>query len=165
MRHGARLLRHRARAATPAARRCRPPPRRGYFTIPSVRFSPSHTASRDFVWAKEAGDHIACYDLLYTTTATDVTIFCAGAGKRMEVECCEEGVLAWVLPPGRPGENVAPQAPLGILAASEAEAARIQEVLRAEGHAGSNPVEVLRATESLEDEGEIAWEAYTAAVT
>ena len=61
------LLRRPAHPAT----RCRHLrlPSRSYFTIPSVRFSPSHTTSRDFVWEKEVGDAVACYDLLYTTTA------------------------------------------------------------------------------------------------
>ena len=137
------------------------PQRRTYFTIPSVRFSPSHTTSVNFAWSKKVGDDVACYDLLYTTTGHDVTIFCAGEGKLMEVECCEEGVLSWVRL-NDPREEVEPHATIGILATSEEEDVRIRELVGDSNNNNSDPVEVLRTTASLEDEGVIPWEAYTA---
>ena len=119
-----------------------------YFTIPSVRFSPSHTSSVDFSWSKKVGDRVECYNLLYTTTGYNVTIFCAPReGKLMEVECCEEGLLSWVRP-NDPREEVEPHSTIGILASSEEEDRRIRELITGGGTA--DPVEVLRLSTSLE---------------
>ena len=130
--------------------------RRGYFTIPSVRFSPSHTSPRRISWLKSPGDTVSCYDLLYTCDGYNVTIFCDSEKKAMQVECCEEGVLSWVRVTA-PSDDIKPGQMLGILASSEEEDERIREIIMGEG----SDVEALLALgDGLEDEGVITWEAY-----
>mmetsp|Transcript_11452 Transcript_11452/g.20840 ORF Transcript_11452/g.20840 Transcript_11452/m.20840 type:complete len:156 (+) Transcript_11452:62-529(+) len=138
--------------------------RRTYFTIPSVRFSPSHTKSHKFAWKVAPNQPIACYDLIYECTAYNVTIFDGedDPGCRMQVECCEEGILSYVAIDDDEIESRSPDEMVGILSTSTEEHMLIQQLLGSNKPNPEQTLSKLRQCESLEFEGQIPWEAYLA---
>lgn len=139
-------------------------PFRNYFTIPSVRFSPSHTRSHKFVWKVAPNDEISCYDLMYECTAFNVTIFDGedDPGCRMQVECCEDGILSHIIKSEPISIDRSPDETIAILATSQIEREIITDLLNEETGDAEQVLAKLRQCEALEEEGVIPWEAYLA---